>query len=204
MSSSPRPTVEVIIDGAMRALARHGQTRLSMTDICRESGVSRGTLYRYFASREAVLEAVSLQVVAVSKETFDKAVADDPDLTRRVRVVLHTMLGFPNHFPHMAAMFEHEPRIALDFLAEAMPGMLDRLTQYLEPALEAHPATRNGALPARDLAEFLYRLVTSSFLIPTTDPAELEAKVTALWDLSWSTAEAVPAGPTIDAQQATS
>jgi len=57
-------TTDVIVEGAMRALARHGTSRVSMTDIYRESQVSRGTLYRYFANREAVLDAVNTQIMS--------------------------------------------------------------------------------------------------------------------------------------------
>lgn len=185
MSSTPaRDTVDVILDGAMRALARHGTTRLSMTDICRESGVSRGTLYRYFGSREEVLNAVNLRIVAVSQETFANAVADDPDPDNRVRVILHAMLDFPNTFPHMRTMFDYEPRLSLDFLTQQLPGVVETLAAYLQPAVERLPAAQAGLLTAEDLAELFYRIVTSSFLIPGTTPEEIEEKAGRLWDFA--------------------
>ncbi|GGL41744.1 TetR/AcrR family transcriptional regulator [Nocardia jinanensis] len=185
MSGIPaRDTVDAILDGAMRALARHGSSRLSMTDICRESGVSRGTLYRYFASREEVLNAVNLRIASVSKETFDRAVADDPDPEHRVRVILHAMLDFPNMFPHMRTMVEYEPKMSLDFLTDQMPDVIESLIPYLEPALTDLPAARAGLLTAHDLAEFLYRIVTSSFFIPTSDAAVIEQKISVLWDFA--------------------
>ncbi|WP_109526630.1 MULTISPECIES: TetR/AcrR family transcriptional regulator [Nocardia] len=185
MSGIPaRDTVDVILDGAMRALARHGSSRLSMTDICRESGVSRGTLYRYFASRDEVLTAVNLRISSLSKETFDRAVAEEPAPEHRVRVILHAMLNFPNTFPHMRTMFKYEPKLSLDFLIDQMPGVIESLVPYLEPALADLPAARAGLLTARDLAEFLYRIVTSSFFIPTGDSAALERKISALWDFA--------------------
>ena len=46
-------TRERILDGAMAAIARHGLSKLGMSDVSHSAGVSRGTLYRYFPSREA-------------------------------------------------------------------------------------------------------------------------------------------------------
>nr|WP_257909546.1 TetR/AcrR family transcriptional regulator [Janibacter limosus] len=106
-SPSSSDTTETISDGAMRALARHG-SGLSMTDICRESGVSRGTLYRYFANREEVLQAVNAKILEVNRALFDAAIAARPDPADRVEVMLHTMLDFPSLFPHMKVLFEYE------------------------------------------------------------------------------------------------
>src|SRR3546814_8051875 len=57
-----------ILDGALRAISEMGARRLSMRDISDASGVSRGTLYRYFSSREEVLAAVSEFVCVRSEE----------------------------------------------------------------------------------------------------------------------------------------
>ncbi len=39
----------------MRAIARHGLAKLGMRDVSESAGVSRGTLYRYFSTREDLL-----------------------------------------------------------------------------------------------------------------------------------------------------
>lgn len=179
---SGRETVDVIVDGAMRALARHGTARVSMTDICRESDVSRGTLYRYFSNREEVLEAVNQRISGANREVLDEAIAQDPRLEVRVRVVLKAMITFPAHFPHMRAIFEHEPKTALGFLAREMPNVLSVLDEYLRPALETSPPVTEGLLSVEDVLELFYRLVTSSFLIPTPGSESLDERIAALWE----------------------
>ena len=52
-------TRERILDGAREAIALHGVAKLGMADICATSGMSRGTLYRYFGSREELLLELS-------------------------------------------------------------------------------------------------------------------------------------------------
>src|SRR5262245_50000065 len=77
-----------ILDGALQAIARHGLTKLGMRDVCEQAGVSRGTLYRYFPSREALLE----DLAAFESERFQQrvgdALRDAPDGAARLRVAL--------------------------------------------------------------------------------------------------------------------
>ena len=53
-------TRERILDGAMAAIARHGLAKLGMSDVSVSAGVSRGTLYRYFPSREELLRDLAV------------------------------------------------------------------------------------------------------------------------------------------------
>src|SRR5436853_7011012 len=47
-----------VVEGALRAIARFGLTKLTVDDVAREAGFSRATLYRYFPGRGSVLAAV--------------------------------------------------------------------------------------------------------------------------------------------------
>jgi AcrR family transcriptional regulator len=47
-----------IIDAAWACFARKGYHQTTMQDICQESGLSPGAIYRYFASKEAIIKAV--------------------------------------------------------------------------------------------------------------------------------------------------
>ncbi len=46
-----------ILDAAERCMARYG-LRVSMRDVAAEAGMSRGSVYRYYADREALVDAV--------------------------------------------------------------------------------------------------------------------------------------------------
>ena len=47
-----------IVDAAWACFARKGYHQTTMQDICQESGLSPGAIYRYFASKEAIRTAV--------------------------------------------------------------------------------------------------------------------------------------------------
>ena len=49
-----RSTRDVLLDAAERCFAEYGVSKTTMHDIARRAGLSRPTLYRYFADREAV------------------------------------------------------------------------------------------------------------------------------------------------------
>lgn len=50
--------VEAILDAAARILARDGREAANTNAIAREAGVSIGSLYQYFPSREAIIDAL--------------------------------------------------------------------------------------------------------------------------------------------------
>mgnify|MGYP001300137971 FL=1 len=50
-----------ILDAAKTCFVRHGFQGASMQQICAEAGMSPGALYRYFASKESIIEAITDQ-----------------------------------------------------------------------------------------------------------------------------------------------
>src|SRR5437899_1815243 len=99
-------TVDRILDGALTALARRGLRKLSMSDICAAAGVSRGTLYRYFSTKEDVLEAIGQHVEQRFRVAMEDAIEREPDLDHRVEVVLRVLRDEGKASPGSAQMIE--------------------------------------------------------------------------------------------------
>jgi AcrR family transcriptional regulator len=53
-------TRQQLIDAALRIYARKGASDLALNELAEEGGVSNGTVYNYFRTKEEVLEAVGL------------------------------------------------------------------------------------------------------------------------------------------------
>src|ERR1044071_6707078 len=77
-----------ILDGARRVFLARGFDGASMGEIAKVAGVSKGTRYVYFDSKEALFEALTLEEKKGLAEVLFKLDAEDPD----VRAVL-TRLG---------------------------------------------------------------------------------------------------------------
>ena len=67
-----------ILDAAERCFARSGFHQASMQEICGEAGMSPGNLYRYFPSKEAIIEAIAERDRAQAVADF-AAVDSAPD-----------------------------------------------------------------------------------------------------------------------------
>ncbi|MDQ1695782.1 MAG: hypothetical protein QOJ03_1135 [Frankiaceae bacterium] len=160
-----------------------------MSDICEEAGVSRGTLYRYFKSKDDVLDAIGSHVRSSVDSVLQAAVDAQPDHEDRLRVVLQAMLDYREQFPQTATIVRTEPAFALDFFARSMPQLVEAAARALEPVLDAAPPVQAGLMTKHELAEIFERLMLTAYLMPTEDIAELPARVADAW------AALVPAVP---------
>jgi AcrR family transcriptional regulator len=71
-STSARSTREVLLDAAEECFSGYGVAKTTMHDVARRAGLSRPTLYRYFADREEVAVGV---VMRRSERLVHRAVA---------------------------------------------------------------------------------------------------------------------------------
>lgn len=170
-------TVERILDGALNALARHGERKLSMSDICEHAGVSRGTLYRYFKSKEEVLEAVGHHVEQGVRDRLDAAIARQPAPEHRLRIVLEVVVESLWLQPAAAQVLEVEPAFALRYMRETFPQFVKIIAAALRPAVQHIPAVRDKTVTTRQLAELTLRLGASTYLMPAADVRDLPRRL---------------------------
>lgn len=81
---------EAILDAAERVFARVGYAQAKMTDLARATGVSVGTLYNYFESKQAVFQAISRRNIRRLLESLESV--REPDPIARVRALLDRTL----------------------------------------------------------------------------------------------------------------
>lgn len=71
-----------ILDAALRLLARSGLHNTPMSALAREAGVAAGTLYLYFPSKEALINALYLELIEDRARATAAAPADAPPSER--------------------------------------------------------------------------------------------------------------------------
>ncbi|QVI24043.1 TetR/AcrR family transcriptional regulator [Nocardia tengchongensis] len=70
-----------ILDAAQTCFARKGLHATTMQDVFAESGLSAGAVYRYFKSKNDIIEALATEATVDLRATLTEAVYSDPLLT---------------------------------------------------------------------------------------------------------------------------
>ncbi len=175
-----RHTWERIVDGALVALARHGPHRFSMTDVCAESGVSRGTVYRYFASKDEVLAAIQERLETSLREQLTAAIAADPDPARRLRVVARAIAQHRQDFPALAMLSRNEPGLVLTRLADRFDDLATLLQECLHPVLARVAPVKRGNLTEEQVARLLLQCAIAFGALPTSAGQSADELITTL------------------------
>lgn len=173
-------TVARILDGALLALARRGRHKFAMSDICAMSGVSRGTLYRYFRNKDEVLEAIGGHVRVGLRQQLTADIEDRPALEDRVQVVVESLVRYSGAHPETAEGIAAEPEWSLGFIRNVMPEFITLVEELLAPALELTTPIRTGAMTSGELAELILRVCASTYFIPTRDLDQVPRAIAAL------------------------
>ncbi|WP_432194241.1 TetR/AcrR family transcriptional regulator [Streptomyces sp. bgisy027] len=174
-------TIEKIVEGAIRAVGRYGVRKFSMSDVYTEAGVSRGTLYRYFKSKDQVLEAIGEYVERTLHTTLENAVSAHPEPEERLEVVLQALLDYRTTHPEIMRIVESETGFVLDLLSREFTRLLAVVSDALDPVLRDAPPVRDGTLTKRQLAEMFIRLALSVYLIPSAGSDATAERAAALW-----------------------
>ncbi|MBI1245511.1 MAG: TetR family transcriptional regulator [Alphaproteobacteria bacterium] len=132
-----------IIEGAREIFMREGFDGASMNDITRAAGVSKGTVYAYFPSKEALFEALIREDRRAQAEricTFD---ADDHDVAKVLRdfgANLMEAMSRPGAMAHLRTVIAASakfPAIGRAFYEAGPRFGVGRLADYLARQVEA-------------------------------------------------------------------
>lgn len=127
-----------ILDGARAVFLRDGFDGASMNDIARVAGVSKGTLYVYFASKESLFAALIRHDKRQQAEQtcrFDDTSGDVRQVLTTMGTSLAQMLCRPDHVAQVRTVIAVAPRfpeIGRAFYEAGPKHGLDRFSRYLD------------------------------------------------------------------------
>lgn len=162
------PSVIRILSGALAAIAARGVKRLSMSDIIDASGVSRGTLYRYFSSKDQVLAAVAEFVCAGFESGIREAGRGIDDPIERLRAVMQFYDAYTDE-NSPGRIFEVEPAFHLAFFRSRFGRYKRAVLDALDPTFDHLDMILGAPLNRDAFAELLVRIQLSTLLIPAGD-----------------------------------
>lgn len=133
---SPRPDVSEerkgqIIDAAIRVFTRLGLHQARMDDIVEESGLSKGTLYWYFNSKDDIIVAILENLFTRELESLQMPADQGLNARQRLEIYLQsTMDDITEMLRILPLTYEF---YALAFRNETVRGMLTKyLNEYMK------------------------------------------------------------------------
>lgn len=156
-------TRERILAATADVMSRNGMTKLSLSEVALQAGVSRPTLYRWFGSKKELLDAY----VGWERTLWERAMADAiANLAPRDRLdaVLRVIATGQQSYPGLR-MVDIEPAQVIKKLSEFIPLMRERLERLMPGP--------NGA----DAAATVVRVAISHYLVRSDDADDFLAQL---------------------------
>ena len=159
--SSERP--RQILEAALKVFARDG-LNARMSDVADEAGVSKGTLYLYFDSKDHLIESLMLAMFDEDLLSLQAIVAEDRPALDRLMDYAHLAA---THF----AIMQEQIAIAIEIFAMATrdEALQQSLRSYYERYWEL-------------LTDLFQQGITRGEIRPDVDPAQVARRLTAMWD----------------------
>jgi AcrR family transcriptional regulator len=165
-------TRERILAATAEVLSRNGTTKLSFSEVALQAGVSRQTLYRWFAAKEDLLDAFGEWERQMYGRAMARATAGllGPE---RLEAALRFIVAYQQSYPG-ARMVDLEPGHVIGQLSNVIPVMRERLERLMsgpDSAIAAATAIRVSHYLVRsdDAEQFLAQL---RHAVAMTRPAE--------------------------------
>lgn len=157
-------TIENIINAAQNVMMNHGTPRITAQEVCDEARVSRGTLYRYFPSMEAVLEAVLLRLRTETDDELSHAMEGCETPAERFGAFLRYSVS--NNETRRGSQFLHvEPAFVLQYFESNFDHFIARVLSALETVFDAWEKDIGVSVDRSAIAEMMVRLALSETVV---------------------------------------
>ncbi|MBV8787350.1 MAG: TetR/AcrR family transcriptional regulator [Mycobacterium sp.] len=164
-----------ILDAAQRLLFRTGARRMSLSDVAALAGVSRPTIYRYFVSKEELIDALGKRGRRRFDVAMDTAVSGVVGVAR-LKAAVDVVATFVEDQPP-GRLLDLEPAFAHEQMTQALPMLTSALTAVLQRCVREDAFA--GPVNPRDLASAIARIALSHYIFPDSDPGAARRQIRA-------------------------
>lgn len=169
-----------ILDAAQRLVFQTGARKLSLSDVATRARVSRPTIYRYFVSKEELIDALGKRERRRFNTAMDKAMSGVVGVAR-LEAAVDVIATFVEDQPP-GRLLDLEPHFAHEQMAQALPMLAEGLMVVLQRC--AREDAFAAAVNPRDLAGAIARTALSHYIFPDTDRAAARRQIRAAAGLS--------------------
>ena len=169
----PDARLDRVLDATERCVARHGVRRTTMSDIAKEMGVSRPTLYKQVGSVEEAMALVGARQLYSFLDQLQALLAKGPGPETFIEMAVQAVT-FTRTSPVVGRLLSYEPDLVGNVITSGQVAIyIEQVVDLVTPLLQA--AMDTGAVRAGDprlTAELAIRLCGSLMLAPTTSDLE--------------------------------
>jgi hypothetical protein len=173
-------TVAAILEAAARILEEQGLEAANTNAIAARAGISVGSLYQYFGSKDAIIAELARSTEQATADLLDEASQTLGTLPfeGKVRHLIHLAFGLLFARPQLGRILSyHEARMRKDAVfVSAGERMVDTVAQLLAVNRESH-GHEDCATAARDVLAIVEGLALSASRRGETDIPQLERRV---------------------------
>jgi len=156
-------TRERILAATAEVLGRNGMTKLSLSKVALQAGVSRPTLYRWFASKKDLMDAFTMWERHYYERAIAKAI-DGLDGADKLDAALRVIVEYQQSYPGLR-MVDIEPAYVIERLSRVLPLLRDRLERLIPG--------RDGAVAAAAVV----RVAIAHYLVHSDDADDFLAQL---------------------------
>jgi AcrR family transcriptional regulator len=157
-----------ILEAAFERVAEFGLARLTMDEVARRAGVSRQTVYRYYASKDQLVMALVLREEEKFLDGIREAFARDPDLNRALEDGLLFCLRFAREHPLLDRLLATDPGTLLPYLTIKAGPMIVRAREVMTSLVASKAWVRADVLES--VTDAMVRTVISFVMTPPDRP----------------------------------
>ena len=173
-SSGPNPrTADQILDGAIAAIARFGLNKFGMEDVADAAELSRGTVYRYFRTRDDLLASLASRESQRIQDQLARAIAESPSHVPPIHVLLTFASNATKERPLLAELLSKEPGFVLTSLQESFKDISRGLRPVFSADLRELAGLDNNTIPTTQLIDWITRLLIAGYLFPDPNPERM-------------------------------
>lgn len=160
-------TIQAICDAADQVILVSGVDRVSILNVCKVAGISRGTFYRYFSSQDELLDAFS----KYKRERFHTSLSgaleayDDPDER------FNALVDYLDKYLELGTakkLLTVAPQYAIGWFNRIFHDSIESLQKDLRIVFDAWDERLGVELDRELICEFLIRYILSEQLVKST------------------------------------
>lgn len=165
MARTPDELDDRILDAALHRILQVGIRRSSLDDIARRSGINRVTIYRRFAGKDNLIDAVFAREIDRILQEAAAIVRRADSAEEQIEETALYVLGLTRTHPFVTQLIAVSPDEALGYLTVRGEELISAGIGFIVGVLES--AQENGAIDRYDpapVAELVARLTHSLML----------------------------------------